>query len=189
MYNNRINDYIILQPGEAGFDQARNSAFLVREYVQLPQVNMQGFDLDLSYRFSAKFSYKGTAAWVSAKTKEGNPLIDTPPLNIQQQLAYSPIQDNPLRLVFQTAFVAEQTQVPDFNFNYNFFENGAIATRLVDISSAPSSYHLFGFSGRNATVKKTQHQPCWGKPFQCGLPQLFESIALFCRRNRTQHSR
>ena len=62
-----------------------------------------------------------------AKTKEGTPLIDIPPLNIQQQLAYSPIQNNPLRLVFQTAFVAEQTQVPDFNFNYNF-ENGAIAT-------------------------------------------------------------
>ena len=100
---------------------------------QLPQVNMKGLDLDLSYRFSAKFNYKGTAAWVSAKTKEGTPLIDTP-LNIQQQLAYSPIQDNPLRLVFQTAFVAEQTQVPDFNFNYNFFENGAIVSRLVDIS-------------------------------------------------------
>ena len=154
LYNNRINDYIILQPGEAGFDQARNSAFLVREYVQLPQVNMQGFDLDLSYRFSAKFNYKGTAAWVSAKTKEGTPLIDTPPLNIQQQLAYSPIQDNPLRLVFQTAFVAEQTQVPDFNFNYNFFENGAIATRLVDISSAPSSYHLFGFLVETQLLKK-----------------------------------
>ena len=66
-YNNRINDYIILQPGEAGFDQARNSAFLVREYVQLPQVNMQGLDADFSYRFSAKWTYKGTAAWVSAK--------------------------------------------------------------------------------------------------------------------------
>ena len=154
LFNNRINDYIILQPGEAGFDQARNSAFLVREYVQLPQVNMKGFDLDLSYRFSAKFSYKGTAAWVSAKTKEGTPLIDTPPLNIQQQLAYSPIQDNPLRLVFQTAFVAEQTQVPDFNFNYNFFENGAIVSRLVDISSAPTSYHLFGLSVETQLFKK-----------------------------------
>ena len=60
----------------------------------------------------------------------------------------------PLRLVFQTAFVAEQTQVPDFNFNYNFFENGTIATRLVDISSAPTSYHLFGLSVETQLFQK-----------------------------------
>ena len=154
LYNNRITDYIILQPGEAGFDQARNSAFLVREYVQLPQVNMQGFDLDLTYRFSAKFSYKGTAAWVSASTKEGNPLIDIPPLNIQQKFVYSPMQDHPLRFAFQSTFVAKQTQVPDFNFNYNFFENGVISSRLIDISSAPTSYHLFDLSVETQLFKK-----------------------------------
>ena len=57
-------------------------------------------------------------------------------------------------MVFQTAFVAEQTQVPDFNFNYNFFENGAIASRLVDISSAPTSYHLFDLSVETQLFQK-----------------------------------
>ena len=162
--------------------------FLVREYVQLPQVNMQGFDLDLSYRFSAKFNYKGTAAWVSAKTKEGTPLIDTPPLNIQQQLAYSPIQDNPLRLVFKPLLLPNKPKSPI----------------LISTITSLRMEHCYSFGGhqlctfilsfvwlfgRNATVKKTQSQPCWGKPFRCGLPQLFESIALFCRRNRTQYSR
>ena len=154
LYYNRINDYIVLQPGEAGFDQARNSAFLIREYVQLPQVKMQGFDLDLSYRFSDKMTYKTTAAWVNAKTEEGNPLIDLPPLNLQQQLFYSPFKNKPLRFGLRSEYVAEQTQVPDFNFDYNFFENGNIATRLVDISSAPKAYHLLGFSVETNLAKK-----------------------------------
>ena len=115
---------------------------------------MQGFDLDLSYRFSDKMTYKTTAAWVNAKTEEGNPLIDLPPLNLQQQLFYSPFKNKPLRFGLRSEYVAEQTQVPDFNFDYNFFENGNIATRLVDISSAPKAYHLLGFSVETNLAKK-----------------------------------
>lgn len=141
-----IADYIVLQPGEAGFDQARNSAFLVREYVQLPRVNTQGIDLDLSYQISSQFQYKTTASWVSIKTAEGTPLIDVPPLNVNQELQFRPTKEKPLRLSLRNQFVAQQKQVPDFNFEYNFFEDGNISSRLVDISTAPKAYHLMDFS-------------------------------------------
>ena len=141
-----IADYIVLQPGEAGFDQARNSAFLVREYVQLPRVNTQGIDLDLSYQISSQFQYKTTASWVSIKTAEGTPLIDVPPLNVHQELQFRPTKEKPLRLSLRSQFVAQQKQVPDFNFEYNFFEDGNINSRLVDISTAPKAYHLMDFS-------------------------------------------
>ena len=153
-YTNRIDDYIILQPGEAGFDQARNSAFLVREYVQLPQVNMHGIDADFSYRFSEKWTYKGTAAWVSAKTNDGVPLVDIPPLNVQQKVYFSPLKNHPLRIGLRSEYVSEQSQVPDFNFNYNYFENGTIVQRLVDISTAPKAYHLMGFSIETQVAEK-----------------------------------
>ena len=141
-----IADYIVLQPGEAGFDQARNSAFLVREYVQLPRVNTQGIDLDLSYQILPQLQYKTTAAWVSIKTKGGTPLIDVPPLNIYQEIQFKLKKDNPLRLLLGSQYVAQQNQVPDFNFEYNFFEDGNISSRIVDISTAPKAYHLIKLS-------------------------------------------
>jgi len=149
-----IADYIILQPGEAGFDQARNSAFLVREYVQLPRVNTQGIDLTFSYQISSQFNYKTTASWVSIKTKEGTPLIDIPPFNIHQEVLFRPKKDRPLRFSLGSQFVAQQTQFPDFNFNHAFFENGNISSRLVDISTAPKPYHLINFSIETKVLDK-----------------------------------
>jgi len=43
-------------------------------------------------------------------------------------------------------YVAQQKQVPDFNFQYNFFDDGEISSRLVDISTAPKAYHLINLS-------------------------------------------
>ena len=48
--------------------------------------------------------------------------------------------------MLSSQYVAEQKQVPDFNFEYSFFESGKISSRLVDISTAPKAYHLIHLS-------------------------------------------
>ena len=55
------------------------------------------------------------------KTNDGTRWFDTPPLNIQQQSLFSPLKNHPLRIGLRSEYVSEQSQVPDFNFNYNYF--------------------------------------------------------------------
>lgn len=145
-YYSRINDYIVLQPSEQGFDQARNSAFLVREYTQLDRVNMMGIDAEFKLRLNEHFSYQGIAAWVKAQTTLGTPLVDIPPLNITQEVVIQPFKKTPFSLRLSSQYQARQTQYPDNNFTYSFIENGSLAERTIDISSPPDQFHLMHLS-------------------------------------------
>ena len=143
-YWSKVSDYIVLEPTEEGIDQARNSAFLVRQYRQLPDVNLSGLDADISYRFSEQFSWSSSAAWINGKQKNGEALIDIPPFNLSNKLTIYPIKDHPLELRLTSEYVGEQTAFPDRNFSYNFLTDGIISSALVDISTPPSAYHLMG---------------------------------------------
>ena len=145
-YYSRVKDYILLQPSEQGFDQARNSAFLMREYTQLDQVNLLGIDADLSISFGKHLAYQATAAWVSAQSTTGEPLIDTPPLNISQEIFFQMFKKRPLSLRLSSQYQARQTQFPDYNFSYTFIENGVLTERIIDISSPPKAFHLMHLS-------------------------------------------
>jgi len=144
-YWSKISDYIVLEPSAEGIDQARNSAFLVRQYRQLPKVNLSGIDAEISYRFSEHITWSSSAAWISGKQENGEGLIDIPPFNLTNKLRLHPLKNKPLSLSLTSAYTAEQTAFPDRNFRYNFIENGAIVNALVDISRPPSAYHLMNF--------------------------------------------
>ena len=51
-------------------------------------------------------------------------------------------------------YVAQQKQVPDLNFQHNFFDDGEISSRLVDISTAPKVYHLINLSVKTKVFDK-----------------------------------
>ena len=145
-YYSNVKDYILLQPSDQGFDQARNSAFLVREYTQLDQVHLAGFDLDFSWQLNDRFRYKATAAWVRGQVANGEPLIDIPPFNMTHEVFYTFFKKNPLKLRLTSHYQAKQTQFPENNFPYTFIENGALAQRTINISSPPEAFHLVHLS-------------------------------------------
>ncbi len=145
-YFSRVKDYILLQPSDQGFDQARSSAFLVREYTPLDRVNMAGVDLDLKLHFNKHFRYQSAAAWVKAETGKGEPLLDIPPLNLLQELVFEPFKNNPFLVRLSSQYQARQSQFSNNNFTYSFIENGILVERTIDISTPPEHFHLMNIS-------------------------------------------
>lgn len=143
-YWSRVSDFIVLEPTEAGIDQARNSAFLVRQYRQLPKVNFFGLDAELSVKILNQLRFEGTIAWVKAEEEKGPALIDIPPLNTTAELIFPLAKKNNIEMRLKSNYVAQQRHFPNYNFSYNFIENNAISTEIVDISTPPSAYHLIG---------------------------------------------
>lgn len=144
IYWSRVMDYILLEPTADGFDQTRNSAFLKRKYRQLPLVNLRGIDLDLSYVLSSRWRYRGALAWVKANQESGEDLIDIPPLNISNQMIIQPFKKKSMEILLKSDYVAEQKNIPDYNFTYSFLRDGTIIMETIDINTPPKGYHLLG---------------------------------------------
>lgn len=153
LYWSTVADYIVLEPTTDGFDQTRNSAFLKRKYRQLPQVNLRGIDLDISYDLSSKWRYQGALAWVKANQKNGEDLIDIPPLNLSNQIIIRPFKNNSTEIHLMSDYVAEQSNFPNYNFEYSFLRDGTIMNETIDISTPPKGYHLLGVEFHTSLYK------------------------------------
>lgn len=139
-YRTSVRNYLYLQP--VGIRQVRSISVIQANYQQIDKVLLYGIDVDLSYKFSQALLFKGTASWVEASTAEGDPIVDIPPFNLLNEFFYSPSKAPALKFRLTSEFVGRQNRYPNFNFEYNFIEDGKIVRETVDVSTPPEAYNL-----------------------------------------------
>lgn len=147
-YYNHILDYIYQIP--TGATYTIRGAFPVWQYKQI-NADISGFDIDVEVDFTPRLNWKNQWSYVYANDKTHNiPLIQMPPMEWQQEISYQWPTDAQPYVSLGTQWVAYQNRFADYNFSLNVLENGQEVTKLVDISTPPSSYFLMqiktGFS-------------------------------------------
>ncbi|CAN1490047.1 CirA Outer membrane receptor proteins, mostly Fe transport [Flavobacteriaceae bacterium] len=142
-YLNYIKDYIFLEP--TGFETTIRGAFPVWEY---KQTNAQfiGVDVQTHWNITQQWQHLFTMSYVHAQDRiASEPLIDMPPLNWSNKIAFSKKEWHQLILELKSEFVLEQNRYPDNNFYTNIIVNNELTPVLVDISTPPPAYHLLHF--------------------------------------------
>jgi len=142
-YLNRINNYMFLTP--VGFETTIRGAFPVWEYQQT-NAQLAGVDLSTNWKLSDRWKHDFSASYVNGRDlKTDKPLIDMPPLNINNKIQYARKEWHDLLLEVKSEVVFRQNRYPDNNFMTNIIENGAPTPVLIDISTPPPAYHLLHF--------------------------------------------
>ena len=144
VHHSWIKDFIQLVPNESGFDLTRNSAFLVRDYQQLPEVFFVGTDLTVHHQWTEKIAMEANGAWLRAQTAQGHPLIDMPPLRWDAALRFDKVFNKDAELALTVQHIARQSRFPNTDFQYSFIENNVLVQRTIDISSPPRAATIFG---------------------------------------------
>ena len=135
-------NYIIIEP--EGIKQTIRGAFPIWEYHAV-NATLKGFDLDLSYRFNENIRFRHSTSWIEGNNRSNNiPLINIPPLNINNQVELSFHRWKSFSMGLTSKNVFRQNRFPDNNFDVDVVENGTIVTKLVDISTPPGAYHDLG---------------------------------------------
>ncbi len=139
---NSINNFMIIEP--VGVRQTIRGNFQVWEYRQT-KAQLLGLDLDASYKFNSKWTYKHQLSMVKGYDKTlDNALINMPPVNTQNSIIYKNSNINNLRLELQSDLVFRQNEFP--NNNFEVFIPVTQTNELVDISTPPEGYHLLNFN-------------------------------------------
>ncbi|MCW2119309.1 TonB-dependent receptor [Flavobacterium sp. 7A] len=142
-YLNSIKDYIFLKP--TGFETTIRGAFPVYEYQQTNAV-LAGVDLQTVWEINNQWAHSLRLSYVSGRDKQANePLIDMPPLQVNNKITFSKKEWNSLRLELQSELVFRQTQFPDNNFYTQIIKDNELVSVLVDTSTPPTGYQLFHF--------------------------------------------
>ena len=141
---NYVEDYIFLRP--VAFETTIRGAFPVWEYRQANAL-LTGIDFDSQWKISENWQHKLVLSYVNGRDKSNDePLIDMPPLNINNRIQFHKKEWNNLNIELQSEIAFRQTQFPDNNFTTNIIVNGELSPVEVDISSPPAAYHLLHFS-------------------------------------------
>ncbi len=136
------NNYILIEP--TGVESTIRGAFPVWEY-SAASVLFKGVDLDFSYAFNTNTQFRNTTSWVDAtNTKTDLPLVNIPPLTINNQLQFSLPNWESFIVLLNSKAVFQQNRYPDNNFTEDIIEDGKIVSKLVDISTPPNGYHDLG---------------------------------------------
>ena len=136
------NNYIIIEP--TGFESTIRGAFPVWEYTAISALFV-GADLDFSYAFNANMQFRNSTSWVEAtNTKTDLPLVNIPPLTINNQLQFSLPNWKSFFVLLNSKNVFRQNRYPNNNFTESVIEDGKIVSKLVDISTPPNGYHDLG---------------------------------------------
>lgn len=139
-YYNHIQNFIYQIP--TGADYTIRGSFPVWSFLQT-DAEIYGFDADLDLEISPEWSYQTKFSYVHGQnTEQDLPLIHMPPFSWQQEMRFES-QENLMPFVaVSSEFTAKQNRFPDYNFSINVLENGEDVSRLIDLSSTPSSYWL-----------------------------------------------
>jgi iron complex outermembrane recepter protein len=154
-YINYIQDYIFLKP--VGFETTIRGAFPVWEYQQT-KARLLGIDLQSHWDITNQFQHWFSLAYVNGKDiRQNEPLIDMPPLNINNKIRFSKQEWHKLIMELKSELVFQQNQFPNNNFNTLIIENNELKEVEVDISTPPPAYHLLHFYSEMKfnTFKKT----------------------------------
>lgn len=142
-YINQIQDYIFLKP--VGFETTIRGAFPVWEYHQT-NARLLGIDVQTHWDITNQWQHSFSLAYVNGKDSSNNsPLIDMPPLNLNNKIRFSKKEWNQLSLELKSEIILKQKQFPDNNFYTLVIEDKVFKSVLVDISTPPPAYHLLHF--------------------------------------------
>lgn len=139
-YINRIQNYMFLKP--VGFETTIRGAFPVWEYQQT-NARLSGIDIQTHWNISPEWEHLFSCAYVNGKDiTENQPLIDMPPLSINNKIKFSKNEWKKLVLELKSEIVFRQNRFPNNNFTTNIIENNEFIAVEVDVSSPPPAYHL-----------------------------------------------
>lgn len=147
-YLNSITDFIYISPTE--IQQTVRGSFQVWEYKQT-NARIWGIDTDVDYNFSKDILLKNQISFLKGIEKNGNPLINMPPLNIKNEISYKKTEFNNLNLSIQSDYTFKQNNYPNNNFEVFVPTTGRM--EVVDVSSTPSAYHLLNFRSSIELIK------------------------------------
>ena len=136
------NNYIVIEP--TGVESTIRGAFPVWEYAAVSAL-FKGIDIDISYSFDESTQFRNSTSWVEAtNTKTDLPLVNIPPLSINNQLQFSLPNWKSFFVLINSKNIFRQNRFPNNNFTQDVIENGQIVTKTVDISTPPNGYHDLG---------------------------------------------
>ncbi|MSP07906.1 MAG: TonB-dependent receptor [Chitinophagaceae bacterium] len=139
-YINRIQNYIFLKP--VGFETTIRGAFPVWEYQQT-NARLSGIDIQTLWNITNQWEHLFSFAYVNGKDITANqPLIDMPPLSINNKIKFSKKEWKKLVLELKSEMVFRQNRFPNNNFTTNIIENNEFIAVEVDVSTPPPAYHL-----------------------------------------------
>ena len=139
-YHNYIQNYIYQIP--SGAEYTIRGAFPVWNFKQI-DAEISGVDLDIELNITQALSWNHQLSYVYANDKTNDlALIQMPPFEWNQELSYEWNSKLQPYISFSSQWGAEQKRYADYNFTLNVLENGEAVSKLVDISTPPSSYLL-----------------------------------------------
>jgi iron complex outermembrane receptor protein len=142
-YFNSIQDYIFLKP--FGFETTIRGAFPVWEYVQT-NARLLGIDFQTHWDITNQWQHWLGLAYVNGHDQSKNePLIDMPPLNINNKIRFSKQEWHKLIMELKNELVVEQNRFPNNDFNTFIIQNNELKEVEVAISTPPPAYHLLHF--------------------------------------------
>jgi iron complex outermembrane receptor protein len=140
-YFNHIDGFIFLKP--VGTEATIRGAFPVWEY-STTNANLIGLDANIDYYLNQAFMLNVKTSYVYGQNiDEDIPLIDMPAFRLNSAISYYKNEWNNFNLSINYLFVAEQKRYPDYNFETYIASTDTF--ELVDISTPPPAYNLFGF--------------------------------------------
>ena len=142
-YVSNIRNYMFLRPTD--FETTIRGTFPVWEYQQTRAI-ISGIDFQSHWNLSEQWQHFFTLAYVNGyDVKNSEPLIDIPPLNINNKIRFSKKEWSQLALELKSELVLRQNQFPNNNFTTDVIFNNDFIPVVVDISTPPKGYQLWHF--------------------------------------------
>ena len=139
----KIRNYMFLRPTD--FETTIRGTFPVWEYQQTRAI-ISGIDFQSHWNLSEQWQHFFALAYVNGyDVKNSEPLIDIPPLNINNKIRFSKKEWNQLALELKSELVLRQNQFPNNNFTTDVIVNNDFVPVVVDISTPPEGYQLWHF--------------------------------------------
>ena len=142
-YVSKIRNYMFLRPTD--FETTIRGTFPVWEYKQTRAI-ISGIDFQSHWNLSEQWQHFFALAYVNGyDVKNSEPLIDIPPLNINNKIRFSKKEWSQLALELKSELVLRQIQFPNNNFTTDVIVNNDFVPVVVDISTPPKGYQLWHF--------------------------------------------
>lgn len=142
-YVSNIRNYMFLRPTD--FETTIRGTFPVWEYQQTRAI-ISGIDFQSHWNLSEQWQHFFALAYVNGyDVNKSEPLIDIPPLNINNKIRFSKKEWSQLALELKSELVLRQNQFPNNNFTTDVIVNNDFVPVVVDISTPPEGYQLWHF--------------------------------------------
>ena len=140
-YTNGKN-YIIIEP--SGIEYTIRGAFPVWDYRAVSST-IRGLDLDFSFNLNNNIRINNSSSWIEGFERiSKTPLINIPPFISTNFIQFSIPKLKSFYIAVSNKITLRQNQFPNHNFETSVVEYGKRVNKIVDISTPPKGYHLFG---------------------------------------------